>query len=73
MLSLPSASKLLLIALPSLARAPVAPVFFWRSEPAKSTRYMQDDAMALPAIFVSINILKTTCDRDDLAFMSVDP
>ena len=40
LMTAPSARSDLLIAFPSLRRDPVAPVFFWRSDPARSTRYL---------------------------------
>jgi hypothetical protein len=67
----------MLIPLASSSRAPVAPVFFTRSDPAKSTRLSvlldisrtSDETSIDYVAFLSILTIKTAWLRDDAMFI----
>eukprot|EP00955_Chlamydomonas_euryale_P043649 352664-Chlamydomonas_euryale.AAC.6 len=76
-MTFPSADSERLILVASLRRSPVAPVFDWRSDPARSTRLSLPTLMwfslVMPASIVSIVMVKMECERDESLFMSVAP
>mmetsp|Transcript_3720 Transcript_3720/g.13716 ORF Transcript_3720/g.13716 Transcript_3720/m.13716 type:complete len:319 (-) Transcript_3720:544-1500(-) len=76
-ITLPSADSDRLIFVASFSRSPVAPVLDWRSEPARSTILSLPTRMcASPSSLnsaVSTVTVKMECERDDVAFMSVEP
>jgi hypothetical protein len=74
-LTFPSAESERLILVASFRRSPVAPVFDWRSEPARSTRLSLPIARPScpPMPLCSITIVKIECERDESAFISVAP
>mmetsp|Transcript_66743 Transcript_66743/g.161448 ORF Transcript_66743/g.161448 Transcript_66743/m.161448 type:complete len:211 (+) Transcript_66743:522-1154(+) len=65
-----------LMPMPSFSRAPVAPLFFCFSLPARSTKWilawLSTDP---PGLLTSIRtcMVKTACDREDVAFICVAP
>ena len=71
--TLPKADKLLLIALPSFRRSPVAPVLDWRSDPAKSIKDNLDLMVPIPAPVSSWSIhnVNTAWDLELASFMLV--
>mmetsp|Transcript_2568 Transcript_2568/g.4731 ORF Transcript_2568/g.4731 Transcript_2568/m.4731 type:complete len:209 (-) Transcript_2568:737-1363(-) len=82
LMTFPRASSPLLILMPSIMRAPTAPVRFSRSDPARSTKWnfeviTSSRVSALSSISICLVwlriMLKMACDRDDVAFMFVDP
>lgn len=81
-MTLPKTSKDLLMFTPSLNVAPSAPVFFARSDPARSTKWNLaviyssgfSSYLSSPSMIAlcSIAIVKMACDLDELLFMSVE-
>ena len=70
----PNADKLLLMALPSFKRSPVAPVFDCLSLPAKSMRDSFDLMVPKPECplsVCSIHKVNTACEREDASFIFV--
>lgn len=77
-ITLPSSSSPMLMLIPYFNTAPVAPVFFARSDPAKSTKknlaVMLPYSCSLPLpirMLCLIVIVKIACERELASFMSV--
>eukprot|EP00962_Isochrysis_galbana_P014801 scaffold4238_cov105-Isochrysis_galbana.AAC.11 len=80
MITLPSAERDTLIAIPSFSRPPSAPDLDARSDPARSTRLILDQRSrrSLPSVPATASCCvtrseKTACDREERAFISVSP
>ena len=76
-MTFPSANSPLLMLMLSWNRDPVALVFLFRSDPARSTRWNLADAYRFDESFVksvcSMMMVKMACDREESAFIFVPP
>ena len=77
-MTLPSAESDLLMQHASRSRAPVAHVLFWRSEPARSTRWREvtrswRTPSSSHASWAVTRSVRTACERDDSLFCVVPP
>lgn len=84
LITLPRASRLLFMLIPSLRVDPVAPVFLILSDPARSTKWNLalmysvgwavciETSLASSRICYSIVMVKMPCEREDAIFISVD-
>ena len=76
-MTLPRALSERLILVASLSRTPSAPVFDWRSEPARSTMFSLPTRMcaapSAPTSDISTVTVKSACERLERSFMAVRP
>ena len=74
-MTLPRARRPWLIVTLSLNRAPTAPVFFARSEPARSTRCSLAQVRSEPGARGRCSTMteKRECEREETAFINVEP
>lgn len=77
-MTLPNSSKLRLMLMPSLSTAPIAPVFFCLSEPARSTKknfaVIVPSSYSLPLstiVLCLIVMVKIACERELASFIRV--
>mmetsp|Transcript_31656 Transcript_31656/g.102242 ORF Transcript_31656/g.102242 Transcript_31656/m.102242 type:complete len:219 (+) Transcript_31656:2214-2870(+) len=72
-MTLPRASSPLLICTPSAKRSPDAPVRLARSDPARSTKLKRGVSSLPLRSRSSKHTVKMACDREDDAFIAVEP